>query len=187
MIHDKELLRRISAFMMQPFIGEVFRVTSPSRDPLETSANGGRWGLPQNSTPGTPVLYTSMEREGALAEVASYLVELTPVPRSNPVKVSRIRLSASKVITLTKSELETLGVDWSHYGSRDYFLTQQIGAAMEHLGVDGLIAPSARHACNNLMIFSTQHGFDETLEVVAKEEVEWRSWARQRGMLQGLE
>ncbi len=187
MIHDKELLRRLAAFPMQAFSGQVYRVTTLSRDPLEASANGGRWGLAQNSTPGTPVLYTSMQRDGALAEIASYLVELTPLPRSNPVKVSTIALTASKVIRLQRRDLEALGIDISRYGTRDYFITQQIGAAMEHLGVDGLIAPSARYDCDNLMIFTAQHDFEEKLEVVSTEEVEWRDWARQRGLLVGLE
>lgn len=187
MTHDKELLRRLAAFPMRPYTGEVFRVTSPSRDPLEASANGGRWGLSQNSTPGTPVLYTSLERDGALAEVASYLIELTPLPRSNPVKVSTIALTASNVVHLRTSDLQALGIDTSRYGTRDYYLTQQIGAALDHLGVDGLIAPSARYDCDNLMVFTAQHGFSETMEVISNEEVEWRDWARQRGMLIGLE
>ncbi|OYX40994.1 MAG: hypothetical protein B7Z02_17360 [Rhodobacterales bacterium 32-67-9] len=157
------------------------------RDALEASANGGRWSVPQNSTPGTSVLYTSMQRDGALAEVASYMIELTPLPRSNPLKVSTIALTASRVVRLQMGDLEALGVDRSRYGTRDYFVTQQIGAALEHLGVDGLIARSARYDCDNLMIFTTQHGFDQTLEVVSTEEVEWRDWARRRGMLKGLE
>lgn len=187
MAHDKELLRRLAAFPPQPFEGKVYRVTSLSRDALEATAHGGRWGLPQNSTLGTSVLYTSFHRNGALAEVASYFVQLTPLPRSNPVKVSTIELTASKVVELSLSEIQTLGVDLSRYGTRDYFLTQKIGAAIEFLGFDGLIAPSARFSDKNLMIFTTQHGFAEKLEVISSEEVEWRDWARKQGMLKGLE
>ena len=187
MIHDHDLLRRLSALPMQEFSGEVFRVTSLTRDATEASANGGRWGAAENHAPGTPVLYTSMEADGALAEVASYLVDLSPLPRSRMVKVNRLAVTASKVVTLTWGELPLLGVDREHYGSRDYFRTQQIGAALEHLGADGLIAPSARFGCNNLMIFASQHGFDETLDVLSFHEVEWRDWARQRGMLTGKE
>ena len=187
MNHDHDLLRQLAAFPMQPFSGEVFRVTSMTRDATEPSANGGRWGVPHNRSPGTSVLYTSMEPDGALAEVASYLVELSPLPRSKGVKVSRLSVTASRIVTLTRENLTSLGVDLRRYGIRDYFLTQQIGAALEHLGVDGLIAPSARFDCNNLMIFAANHGLDETLELVSFEEVEWRDWARQRGMLEGLE
>lgn len=187
MIHDHDLLRRLSAIPMRTFDGQVFRVTSMTRDPTEASLNGGRWGAAENHSPGTPVLYTSMEPEGALAEVASYLVELSPLPKSRNVKLNKLRVTASKVVTLTWENLSALGVDREHYGTRDYFRTQEIGAALEHLGADGLIAPSARFHCDNLMVFASQHGFDETLEVVSFEEVEWRDWARRQGMLAGKE
>lgn len=188
MEHDKDLLRKLSNFPMQPYSGMVFRVTSLSRDPTEPSANGGRWGLPQiNKSPGTSVLYTCTERDGAIAEVASYRVLLTPLPRSSNVAVSKLDVTASKVMTLSMTNLRDLGVDTDRYGERDYFLTQQIGAAIEHLGGDGLLAPSARYDCQNLMIFSANHGFEERLEATGLEKVEWRDWARQRGMLDGLE
>jgi hypothetical protein len=128
-----------------------------------------------------------MEPEGALAEVASYLVELSPLPRSRNIKLNRLNVTASRVVTLTWDHLTGLGVDPEHYGTRDYYRTQQIGAALEHLGADGLIAPSARFQCDNFMVFASQHGFDETLEVLSFDEVEWRDWARRRGMLEGRE
>lgn len=187
MQHDRDLLRALSSHPEEQFDGETFRVTSLSRDATEPGANGGRWGLPQGPTPGTSVLYTSLDRDGAIAEVASYRVLLTPIPRSNPVKVSRLSLTASRVLRLSMDHLESLGVNRAKYGERDYFLTQQIGAGVEHLGYDGLIAPSARYGCDNLMIFTANSGFNERLEVLDSEEVEWRDWARQRGMLEGLE
>ena len=182
-MHEPELLRRLAAFPMRPFSGEVFRFTSMLRDATEASANGGRWGLPQ----GNSVLYTSMEKDGAVIEVASYLIMLSPLPRSNPMKLSHLKVTASKVITLTMENLAALGVDPTRYGTRDYFLTQQIGAALEHLGADALISPSARSACNNLTIFQAQHNFEESVEVIDTEEIEWRDWARRKGMLDGLE
>lgn len=187
MLHDPALLRSLSAFQMEPFSGLVYRYTIMSRDPTEASANGGRWGLPQNQSAGTSVLYTSLDPDGAIAEVAAYLLELSPLPKSSFMKLSKLRVSASKVVRLGYPELMQLGLDLKRYGSRDYFLTQQIGSALEHLGADGLIAPSARHDCNNLMIYSTQHAFSETLEIVQETHVEWRDWARQRGKLAGLE
>lgn len=187
MHHDRDLLRALSSHPVEQFEGEVFRVTSLTRDATEPRANGGRWGLPQGATAGTSVLYTSLDRDGAIAEVASYRVLLTPIPRSNPVKVSRLYLTASKVLRLSMDDLEALGVNRSKYGQRDYFLTQQIGAGVEHLGYDALIAPSARYDCDNLVIFAANSGFDERLEVLGSEQVEWRDWARRRGLLDGLE
>lgn len=123
-----------------------------------------------------------MERDGALAEVAAYLTLLTPVP-SRPLKVSRLGVSASRALRLARVGLEELGVDMARYGERDYGRTQSIGAALAFLGLDGLIAPSARWHCDNLMIFQTNHLPSERLEVIEEEQVDWRPWARANGFL----
>jgi hypothetical protein len=129
------------------------------------------------------VLYTSVEQDCALAEVASFLAELTPRPRAAAIKVSRIAITASNVVTLGYDSLEKLGVDIDRYGERDYQKTQEIGSALEYLGADGLIAPSARWPANNLMIFTKNHGLTERLELIDDLQVEWRSWARNHGLL----
>ncbi len=48
-----------------------------------------------------------------------------------------------------------------------------IGAALAFLGIDGLIAPSARWDCDNLMIFQSNHLLTERLEIAAEETVDW--------------
>jgi hypothetical protein len=94
-----------------------------------------------------------------------------------------LAVSASKVHRLDRSDLEMLDVDMSRYGERDYAFTQKIGAALAFLGSDGLIAPSARWPCDNLVIFSDNHALTERLEVLDFEDVEWRTWARESGIL----
>ncbi len=64
----------------------------------------------------------------------------------------------------------------ARYGERDYDLTQNIGAALAFLGLDGLIAPSARWSCDNLMIYQTNH--HERLEFIEDEQVDWQAWMR---------
>ena len=76
-----------------------------------------------------------------------------------------------------------LKVDMALYGERDYARTQQIGAALVFLGLDGLIAPSARWGCDNLMIYADNHSLSERLENLGEEQVEWRSWAQDHGFL----
>jgi hypothetical protein len=61
--------------------------------------------------------------------------------------------------------------------------TQEIGAAAEFLGCDGLIAPSARWPCDNLMLFPDRIAHDSTLEVVESESVDWIKWAESAGLL----
>jgi hypothetical protein len=63
-----------------------------------------------------PVLYTSMMRDGAWAEVVSYLTLLTPLPLSRPLKVSRLGVSTRKTLRLARVGLERLGVDMAQYG-----------------------------------------------------------------------
>lgn len=132
-----------------------------------------------------PILYTSLERDGALAEVVSYLALLTPVPTSRPLKVSRLGVSTAKTLRLARANLETLDVDLARYGERDYGRTQNIGAAVAFLGLDGLIAPSARWACDNLMVYQTNHLLNERLELIEEENVDWGRWARAKGLLFG--
>ena len=184
MIHDQGLLDQLSGFAVERFEGEVFRTTGVSTDPLASSNNGGRWAPNIRDGADVPVLYTSFERNGALAEVVSYLVELTPLPVSRPLKISQLGVSTSKTLRLARVTLESLKVDMNRYGRRDYVRTQNIGAALAFLGVDGLIAPSARWKCDNLMIFTGNHQLSKRLEVIQSEEVHWQSWARENGFLE---
>jgi hypothetical protein len=184
MIHDQGLLDQLSALSTERFENEIFRATGVSADPLANSVIGGRWAPGVQNGADVPILYTSLERDGALAEVVSYLVALTPLP-SRPLKVSRLGVSTSKTLRLARVSLERLGVDMARYGERDYGRTQSIGAALAFLGLDGLIAPSARWSCDNLMIFTENHLLTERLEVIDAEEVEWRSWAQAHEFLDG--
>jgi hypothetical protein len=154
-IRDQVLRDQLSALPTERFEGEVFRTTSISADALAFSVNGGRWAPRSRDGAATPILYTSLERDGAIAEVVSYLMQLTPLPLSRPLKVSRLVVSSAKTLRLGHIGLERLGVDLSRYGERDYTRTQDIGAAIALLGRDGLIAPSARWRCDNLMIYQT--------------------------------
>jgi RES domain-containing protein len=182
MIHDQGLVDQLSALPVERFAGDVFRVTGASADPLASSVNGGRWA-PRADDSDVPILYTSLEREGALAEVVSYLAMLTPLPTSKPLEVSRLGVSTSQTLRLARATLEQLGVDMTQYGVRDYRRTQNIGAAISFLGLDGLIAPSARWACDNLMIYTGNHALTERLELIDSEAVDWGLWASAHGFL----
>jgi hypothetical protein len=181
--YDPDLADRLGALATEAFKGEVFRATRASADPVAPSLYGGRWARPQNGDPGTNVLYTSMERDGAMAEVSSFLADLTPIPGPREIKVTRLAATTSKTLRLVRDDLSSLGVDMSRYGERDYARTQEIGSTLAWLGLDGLIAPSARWACDNLMIFTDNHALGERLEPVSDELVEWRRWAETHGII----
>lgn len=183
MIHDPSLLDRLSEFHSERFEGEVFRATRASANPVAASISGGRWTPPPDGEAGHSVLYTSLERDGAIAEVASFLAQLTPIPGPRPMKITRLAVSTARTIRLARVDLGALGVDLARYGERDYDRTQKIGAALVFLGLDGLIAPSARWSCDNLMIFGDNHALTEKLEAVDEEVIEWRQWAQTHGVL----
>lgn len=175
---DRGLLERLSAFPSIAFEGETFRVTRRALDPLTPSRSGGRWA-PKG---GPAVLYTSTEPSGALAEIAFHLSLFTPLP-SKPVALHRIGLSTGRTLRLLQANLVDLGVDWARYGETDYGRTQEIGAALSALGCDGLLAPSARWPCENLILFMDNQAPGTRLEVLGTEEVDWVAWARANARL----
>jgi hypothetical protein len=182
-VGDQGLFDQLSALTAERFEGEVFRTTSISADPVAFSVNGGRWAPPSRDGAVTPVFYTSMERDGALAEVVSYLMQLTPLPLSRPLKVSRLRVLIKETLRVDHIGLERLGVDLARWKERDYSRTQDIGAAIALLGRNGLIAPSARWQCDNLMIYQANRPSTGRLEVIEAEHVDWGAWAREKGYM----
>lgn len=175
MIHDPELLDAIAALPVDSFDGSVFRATGLAADPTVFSYSGGRWAPADEEEGGFPILYTSLDRDGAVAEVASYLSLLSPVPRK-ALKVSEIGVTAQKSLTLAYDRLGSLGLDVAEYSARSYERTQAVGAAINFLGYDGLIAPSARWACENLMILEANHSLESRLDVLTSEEVAPEEW-----------
>ena len=67
MTHDPDLLDQPEARPKERFDGQVLRGTRQRLDPLAGAYSGGRW----MRRDGTAVLYTSLAREGALAEIPS--------------------------------------------------------------------------------------------------------------------
>lgn len=178
MIHDRDLLDRLSAHVPIRFDGAVFRATRFGLDPLTPSLSGGRWA-PRDVT---PVLYTSFERDGALAEIAYHLGQLEPRP-SKPVAIHELYVTAHRTLKLLRADLVPLGVEWPAYESLGYGRTQEIGAAVAFLECDGLIAPSARWPCDNLMIFTADHSPDDLLELRTFDTVDWIAWAKMQHLL----
>lgn len=178
MIHDPDLLDQLDALPKEAFDGEVFRGTRQSLDPLASSYSGGRW----MQRDGAAVLYTSLAREGALAEISFHWGQLNPRP-TKPVMLHTLRVVAHRTLKLVRADLATLGVPESAYGGVNMPRTQEIGAAVEFLGCDGLIAPCARWNCDNLILFPDRMGIEATMEIVHSETVDWVTWATAQGVL----
>lgn len=177
MIHDPALLDALSNLPVEEFEGRVFRTTGELADPVAFSQNGGRWAMISDREGGCPILYTSTTSEGAIAEVASYLGLLTPIPRKD-LRVHELALSLDKTLRVAVADFAQLGIEPDSYMDRNYLQTQKVGAAINFLELDGLIAPSARWDCNNIMIFGDNHSLDKGLEVISSRIVTVQEWHR---------
>lgn len=179
--HDPALVDLLAKQVPKPFDGAAWRATRLNQDPTAFSYNGGRWA-PPSSYRSVPVLYTSLEKTGAVIEMASWLSLLTPPP-SKPVIVHKLLIRAKDVVTLDIDALHRLGIDRHQYKNRDYAAmgeappsrTQEIGAALSFLGIDGLIVPSARWSCGNLILFDN---LDNQIEIDSEqsEKIIWQDF-----------
>jgi RES domain-containing protein len=177
--HDRELLDALESCSAEAFVGEVWRITVKGRDPLRASMAGGRWSPPGEFA----VLYTSLLRDGALAEIG-YRLSLEPVwPSRLEHEVHRIAARTARSLRFADvGSLSTLGVDVRRYSTFDYSGTQAIAAAAFFLDYDGLIVPSARSTALNLVVFTEKLGPGELMTVEDSAPVDWFAWrARQQG------
>jgi hypothetical protein len=178
LLRDPWLIDQLVKAPTQSFAGDVFRATRRNLDPTTPSTSGGRW----SPADGPATLYTSFEREGALAEIAYHWGQFTPRP-TKPALVHRLGVRSDRTLNLIRSDLTTLGVETAHYHDPNYRRTQEIGAVVAFIGCDGLIVPSARWDCENLILFTDNLAMDINFERRSVEEVDWQSWARLSGKL----
>jgi hypothetical protein len=173
-IHDRGILDALEAIDPEPFKGEVGRVTRTGREALRGSTARGRWS-PSGEF---EVLYTSLERDGALAEIG-YRLSLEPVwPSRIEHEIHLIEVQIERALRLAEiGSLAPLGVDIARYRTFEYQATQTIAAAVHFLEFDGMIVPSARFDCANLVIF-TERATDLTLK--DSQPVDWDRWRLQR-------
>lgn len=172
-MHDRSLLDALEAIAPQPFAGEVWRITRKGRDALRGSTAGGRWS-PEGEI---EVLYTSLMRDGALAEIG-FRLSLEPVwPSRIEHEIHRIEAGADRTLRFADiASLEPLGVEADRYQTFDYTATRAIASAAHFLELDGLVVPSARAPCANLVAFMDR----VTLSLTRSEAVDWQAWRSRR-------
>lgn len=178
MIRDHQLLDLLDSLPTEQYSGEAFRATRQQLDPLASSTNGGRW-MPRGES---SVLYTSLSRDGALAELAYHWGLLSPLP-SKPAVVNRLQVKIGGCLRIVRTKFPALGINENEYSTRNYGRMQSIGAAAALLDCHGLVVPSARWSTENLVIFTDNLDADDLLESVNEEEVDWQQWARSENLL----
>ena len=159
-IRDRALLDALERLKQEPFSGTVWRSVREGRKPIECWRAGGRW-----DDRSFDVLYTSEARKGALLERRFHLFRGQPFPPSKiRYELFELRVRLSAVISFNDLEaLRSIGMDTGGYGTVsydskeiEYPASQQIAEACFFLGADGILVPSARHVCQNLIVFCEQ-------------------------------
>jgi RES domain-containing protein len=175
---DLELLDKIDALPRTTHEGTVWRISRESRDPLQGYPAGARWD------PGTfDVIYASLAREGALAEIHFHLSRQPVFPSRLVSVLHRISLRTRRTLLLADlSAVEALGVPRDRYGELEYERTQAIGDAAYFLGFDSLLVPSARWDCQNLVVFTDQLS-PEDADIEQSVVVDWPAWRKEAAAL----
>lgn len=174
---DSALIDAIEAITPAVYSGTVWRIVRQGRDATQCSRSGGRWD------DGTfDVLYTSQQREGAVAEMHFHLM------RGQPVMPSRVRYNLFEIdLTLDRAlklldlaTLQKVGLDTARYGQlsyeekhAEYPRSQDIGEAAHFLDYDGLIVPSARHDCLNVVAFCDRIPPAALMTKIDHGEIDW--------------
>ncbi|WP_085899439.1 RES family NAD+ phosphorylase [Kiloniella majae] len=154
---DNNLIDAIESIDPLPFSSTVWRITRKERDPTQCSRSGGRWD------DGTfDVLYTSAERHGAINEMKFHLLRGQPIiPSLVSYSLYELDVSLDRALKILDiNMLEEIGLDTSKYGQlsyenkdKEYPRSQDIAEVAHFLEYDGLVVPSARHQCMNVVIF----------------------------------
>ncbi|MXN53145.1 RES domain-containing protein [Shinella sp. AETb1-6] len=179
---DNALIDAIEALTPVRFEGTVWRVVRKGRSPVDCARAGGRWD------DGTfDVLYTSQQRDGAIAEMYFHLGRGQPVfPSRVEYGVHELDVTVDRALQLVDLDaLQRLGLDTSRYGQLsydragdEYPRSQDIAEAAHFLEFDGLVVPSARWNCMNVILFCDRVPPD-AMEIVADHGlIDWSGWIK---------
>ena len=156
-VRDSELIDALEHADTECIEGIAWRIVREGKDPCLCGRAGGRW---DDRT--FDVLYTSLEREGAIAEMYFHLSRGLPIiPSKMRYRLFELRISLPRVVRLsTLANLSALGLDASAYGKlsydereSEYSRTQDIAETAHFLEYKGMLVPNARWQCSNLIIF----------------------------------
>lgn len=173
------LLDAIEAAVPTNLAAQLWRVVTDGRDPLSAGRSGGRW-----DDGSFDVLYTSSERDGALAEAWFHATRGQPIPPSKPIKrIHQLEVEFSRVLDLSgEGRLAALGVDMQRYGQLSYLqrtgeypTTQQIGEVAFFYEYEAIIVPNARWPTSNVVVL-TEHASVVHLTTAQGEVVDLTAW-----------
>jgi RES domain-containing protein len=171
-VHDDRLLDALAGLEGEVFDGTIWRVVREGRLALDGSQGAGRWN-PSNLS----VLYSAKEADGAIAEIYFHLSRGQSVfPSKMRHNLYELDITTDKTLILANmADLIALGVEEAKYSSMLYSRTQEIADAAAFMGFDGIISPSARFNCENLILFLDSFNL-ENIELVSESGINWADW-----------
>ena len=169
---DDRLLDLLGEIEGKPFEGTMWRVVRTGRSEIDGSRGAGRWNTSDMS-----VLYGAAEADGAIAEINFHLSRGQSVfPSKMTHDLFELTVKASQTLVLANmDQMRKLGVQESRYRELLYDRTQEIAAAAAFMGFDGLISPSARWNCNNIVLF-LDHIDLEQVQMKSVQPIDWKKW-----------
>lgn len=178
-VRDSRLIDALEGLPRKRIDGVAWRVVREGRDPLQCSASGGRWD------DGTfDVLYTSREQDGAISEMFFHLLRGQPIfPSKVRYSLFELNIVADELMALSMNDLTALGLDATKFGqlaynerTHEYPRTQDVAETAHFLDCDGLIVPSARWSCDNIVLFCDRLK-PGAIEVVRDHgNIDWKAW-----------
>ena len=101
---------------------------------------------------------------------------------SSHVLLNRLFVSLDNVLELDINRLSALGLDNPLASRPSNTLAQSIGEAAFMLDFQGLLVPSARWDCANLVVFLDHRSFDIDKHLLFKDatDVNWPAWRSAR-------
>jgi RES domain-containing protein len=165
MIYPPAMLDILQAAVVPVWEGTVYRHMFGEHAPARRNTTGARWNGPP-----VEAIYTSCERETALAE-ADYYISLQPLRPKARRTLYTLRVAIASVVDLTRAGvLDTLGITPAILCADDQAPCRLIGGAAHWLGHNGLLVPSARNATGkNLVIY--QHDLESSHFAVVGDQV----------------
>ena len=157
----------------------VWRVVTDGFDVLRPAKSGGRW-----DDGSFDVLYTSSERDGALAESWFHANKGQPIiPSRVSKRIYQIEAELGRVLDLTGAgKLQSMGVNEASYGRLSYLkrtdeypTLQQIAEAAHFFEYEAIIVPNARWPTSNVVVF-TEFAKRSQLTLLGDEAVDLSQW-----------
>lgn len=168
----RHLAERIEELGTASFEGSAFRHVSPRRDPRSGTGariHGGRWN-PRDSF---ATVYLGLDEAVVVAEFHRLARrQNVAVAGFLPRELHRFDVRLTRALDLRGAKARGMvGLRDAEVRSDDLGACQKIGAAAHHLGLEGILAPSATSAGTVLALFVDNLLPRSRFEVVALESV----------------